>query len=76
MIPPKLFSTPQQKRAMSAIHAARQMWPGPIARVLEDEIMSTYDLLSWMGEKSRTKQLIEQVLALEEEARCEVARNT
>jgi hypothetical protein len=64
----KLAIYPQQKQAIAAIHAARVLWPGPIARVLEEEIMATYEFLSWMGEKARTRQLIEQILTLHEQS--------
>jgi hypothetical protein len=62
-----IFSTEQQRRAMDAVHAARRLFPPTVARVVEEEIMATYEFLSWMGAKSRTRALIEQILDLEEE---------
>ena len=60
----KYAAFPQQRQAMKAIHAARAMWPGAVSQVIEEEIMSTYDWLSWLGPRSRTVLLINQVLDL------------
>lgn len=56
-------------QALSAIHAAQRMWGGPIAQVIEDEIMAHYDHLRWLGDRGRTNLLIEQILDLEEKTR-------
>jgi hypothetical protein len=62
-----IFATAQQRRAVSAIAAARALFPPTVARVVEEEIMSTYEFLPWLGDKARTRRLIEQILDLDEQ---------